>query len=104
MQKTCCPGNKTLAADPSTNNFTIISIEVSEKKLTFIQEQAQRSLADLFSDIGGYLSLLVGCSVITVCEFFELLIDLFVKIKNRFRKEREMEEQDIKPAIGDENV
>ena len=90
-----------MAANATANDHTILTLEVPEKKLTFIKEYPQRTLADLFSDIGGYLSLLVGCSVITLCEFFEFIIDFFASLKNGWnRKKREDEEEEEEEEEG----
>ena len=93
-----------MAPNATTNDVTILSLEVPEKKLTFIHEHPQRTLADLFSDIGGYLSLLVGCSVITLCEFFEFVIDFFLNIRKRVAKKREeSQKSDEKEEIPGED-
>ena len=36
---------------------------------------------------------MVGASVITLCEFFEFIFDLLAKVRSRFDKEQEAEEE-----------
>jgi hypothetical protein len=74
--------NTTSFTSNDTHAVTTLILEVPDKKFTFIKELPQRTLQDLFSDIGGYLSLLVGASVITLCEFFEFIIkSVFIRKK-----------------------
>ncbi len=45
----------------------------SELKFQDIQQIPGYSVGDLFSDIGGFMGLLLGGSLLTVCELLDLL-------------------------------
>jgi len=54
----------------------IVQIFFSELKLTHVETQAAYSALALLSDIGGTLGLVLGSSVLTICEIADFLFIL----------------------------
>jgi len=53
-----------------------VQIFFSELKYTYIEEQKAYTMLSLMSDIGGALGLILGSTMLTVCEFGDFLITL----------------------------
>ncbi len=58
------------------NNFVQVDIFYQELSYEIIEQQKAFEFLSLLSEIGGFLGLLLGASVLTVCE----LLDYFVMI------------------------
>ena len=54
--------------------YFLLQIFFSELKYTRIEAEVGYTLLDLTCDIGGALGLILGCTVITVCEFADYLV------------------------------
>ena len=55
-----------------------MQIFFSELKFTFIESQAAYTTQSLLSDIGGSLGLIVGATILTLCEIVDFLFQLSV--------------------------
>ncbi|XP_032238531.2 acid-sensing ion channel 2 isoform X2 [Nematostella vectensis] len=64
----------------------IIRVFYETLRTEIIKEKPQYTLATLTSDMGGSMGLFLGCSVLTICEF----IDLFIQICLERRKRNEV--------------
>ena len=70
-----------------SDNF--IKLDVFYKELSYeeVEQQIAFDLLNLFSEIGGLLGLLLGSSVLTVCELVDFIAMLCaVKLRARRRK------------------
>lgn len=74
--------------DDVNNNFLRVNVFYEELNLQKVVQSTPYALENLFGDIGGQLGLWIGISVISVAEFGELLVSLFVVLvrKSRDRK------------------
>jgi len=71
-----------------SDNF--IKLDVFYKELSYeeVEQQVAFDLLNLFSEIGGLLGLLLGSSVLTVCELVDFIAMLCaVKLRARRRKD-----------------
>jgi len=76
-------------------DFVKINVYVSDSNVVHIVESADYVLFQLISDIGGQLGIWIGVSVITMSEFFEmLLLTLSDAIMNRKKPKRRNNDDD----------
>ena len=64
------------------SNFLRVNVYLQSMTIEEYKEKTSYELANLFSDIGGTCGLWVGMSIITWCEFIELVVLLFHKVVN----------------------
>ena len=56
------------------NNFLNVDIYYKELSVEEIQQQPAFQFLSLLSEIGGFLGLLLGASVLTVCEVVDFIV------------------------------
>ena len=58
-----------------------IKIDIFYKELSYesVQQQVSFAVLSLFSEVGGFMGLLLGASVLTVCELVDYLTLLTVR-------------------------
>jgi len=58
-----------------------IKVDIFYKDLSYeqVKQQVSFELMSLFSELGGLLGLLLGTSVLTVCELIDFVVLLFVR-------------------------
>lgn len=61
-----------------TRNFLKVTVFYKEFNFESIIESEKYSFIQFISDIGGVLGLYLGCSLLTVLEFIELILDLMI--------------------------
>ena len=54
--------------------------------LTRVTQKPKMQLSDLFAQFGGYLGLFTGVSIITFCEFIEVIFKICSSCLGKFRK------------------
>ena len=62
-----------------------LQVDIFYKELTYEQITQQKAfeLLSLFSEIGGLLGLLLGASVLTVCELLDYIVSLITRCVKR---------------------
>ena len=63
---------------PSRANFAHVDIHYQELSYEVVEEQPAFKTLSLMSEFGGLLGLMLGASVITVCELLEFTVQLCV--------------------------
>jgi len=68
-----------LVFDTYRENY--IKVDIFYKDLSYeqVKQQVSFELMSLFSELGGLLGLLLGASVLTVCELIDFVVLLFVR-------------------------
>ncbi|ESN99980.1 hypothetical protein HELRODRAFT_83577, partial [Helobdella robusta] len=69
-----------------TENFIKLDIFYKELSYEHIQQQVSFQSLSLFSEIGGFLGLLLGASVLTMLEFIDFFIMLISGYAGKFRQ------------------
>ena len=69
------------------SNFLRVNVYLQSMTIEQYVEKKSYELPNLFSDIGGTCGLWVGMSIITWCEFIELIVLFFYKVCKHFTKE-----------------
>ena len=78
-------------------NFLHVDIFYKELKYQSIKTNEAFSLGSMFGEIGGFLGLLLGASVLTVCEIFDhVILSIITTWNNRKKKPRKFKMNDVK--------
>ena len=65
------------------SNFLQVDLYYEDLQYQVVEEQKAFVIGSLFSEVGGFLGLLLGASIITVCELVDyLLISCGKKLRN----------------------
>jgi len=68
----------TVGVELRVNEVGAVQIFFTELKYTFVETQVAFSMQSLMCDIGGSLGLILGATMLTVCEIVDFLFQLFV--------------------------
>jgi len=71
-----CAKGSNVTIDLVTLFFAILQIFFSELKYTYIEDQEAYTLLALMCDIGGAMGLILGGTMLTVCELTDFLVVL----------------------------
>ena len=64
-------------------NFLQVDIFYKELNYEKITQQKAFELVSLFSEVGGFMGLLLGASVLTVCELLDYLTTIIVRFMKK---------------------
>lgn len=59
-------------------NVLIVNIYHDDIAMTFVQEKPIKSVEELIADIGGFLGLCAGVSLLTIAEIFDILVKILL--------------------------
>ena len=70
------------------DNFVLVDVFYKKLEYEEVVEQKAFVLGSLFSEVGGFLGLLLGASILTVCEFIDYIVVLIktkltTKVENK---------------------
>ncbi|XP_035694516.1 degenerin deg-1-like [Branchiostoma floridae] len=83
LKKMDNPKIQKLSAEEASVNFVELTIYFEGLYYDKISQSPAYEVINLLGDIGGQLGLWMGVSVMTVLEFFEFIVDLFLPSKKR---------------------
>ena len=75
--------NRTIDAATARESFARVFIFYDSLSYTQTTESPQMNAVSLLGSIGGNLSLFLGVSFFSLCEIFEVAIEMFYALKNR---------------------
>ena len=75
------------------DNFLQVDLFYQEIKYVQITQKPAFEVLSLFGEVGGFLGLLLGASVMTVCEFLD-----YISLKMYFKWSKKKAEEELKKA------
>ena len=72
------------------DNYVLVDIYFNELKYNRLVQREAFGLLSLLGEVGGFLGLLLGASILTVCEFFDFFI---FKVCKAVRKGRRFQQK-----------
>ena len=75
--------NRTIDAEVARESIVSVIVFYESLSYTLTTEIPQVDIVSLLGSIGGNLSLFLGVSFFSLCEIFEVAIEMFYALKNR---------------------
>ena len=81
-----------------SDNFVHVDVYYKELLYTVIEQQPSFLLLSLFGEVGGFMGLLLGASVLTFCEFIDFILQVVLSQCGRKKQSRDQRNEYKDPS------